>query len=80
MTPFLSDVEVAEMCSPLLQAGAQKRYLRRLGMRFEIKPNGRPLVSRSGLQGRLDGFATPGAPAGPNAEAFKALFNKRKGV
>ena len=82
MTPFLSDFEVADMCSPLLQPGAQKRYLSRLGLRFEVKPNGRPLVSRAGVQGLLDGF--PVAPEaaqrrGPDAEALTALFNKRKG-
>ena len=71
------------MCSPLRQPGAQKRYLKRLGLRFEVKPNGRPLVSRSGVQGLLDGFTAPmpgTSAAAPNVDALKSLFNKRKGI
>ena len=82
MTPFLSDYEVADMCSPLRQSGAQKRYLKRLGVRFAVKPNGRPLVSRSGVQGLLDGFAAPVpgvGPRGPDAAALKALIQKKRG-
>ena len=81
MTPFLSDAEVADMCSPLLQPGAQKRHLRRLGLPFALKPNGRPLVSRERVHGLLDGRPSRGAgsaSAGPDVEALKAMFNKRK--
>lgn len=83
MTPFLSDLEVADMCSPLRQAGAQKRYLQRLGLRFETKPNGRPLVSRAGVAGLLSGFAAP-LPGvgwrGPDAAAFRALIQRKRGA
>lgn len=82
MSPFLSDSEVAEMCSPLRQPGAQKRYLKKLGLRFETKPNGRPLVSRVRVHGLLDGsvgtVAEPGSRA-PNSDVFKAMILKKRG-
>ena len=83
MTPFLSDAEVAEMCFPLKQPGAQKRHLNKLGLSFHEKPNGRPLVSRTGVQKLLDGFAAPTPGVGsraPDAEAFRALINKKRGM
>lgn len=34
------------ICEPLKQPAAQIRYLRRLGLRVDRKPNGKPLVNR----------------------------------
>jgi hypothetical protein len=48
--PYLTDDEVANMCAPLEQSGAQLRYLRGLGLHVERKPNGRPLLMRSELE------------------------------
>jgi len=53
--PWLSDDEVAELCKPLEQPAAQLRYLKRLGLHVERKPNGRPLLMRSELERVLGG-------------------------
>jgi hypothetical protein len=44
--PFLSDAEIFMLCEPLEQPAAQVRYLKRLGLVVNRKPNGRPLVAR----------------------------------
>lgn len=49
---FYSDAEVDDMTAGLEQNAAKIRYLRRLGLRVDQKPNGRPLAWRP-------------APAGP---------------
>jgi len=54
-TPFLSDLEIADFCDPLTQPAAQVRYLRRQGLEVKVKPNGRPLVSRSLVDSILRG-------------------------
>lgn len=45
-TLYLSDAEVDEICDGLAQDAARIRFLRRLGLRVDRKPNGRPLVWR----------------------------------
>ena len=46
--PFLTDSEVAEICSPLVRATAQCKYLANvLKLKVHAKPNGRPLIARS---------------------------------
>lgn len=42
----LTEAEIAMICEPLKQPAAQIRYLRRLGLRVDRKPNGKPLVNR----------------------------------
>lgn len=44
--PYFSDEEVDEMCDGLTQDAAKIRYLRRLGLRVDRKPNGKPLAWR----------------------------------
>jgi hypothetical protein len=44
--PFLSDEEISRLCDPLEQPAAQIRYLKKLGLVVNRKPNGRPLVAR----------------------------------
>jgi hypothetical protein len=56
---YFTDAEVDEMTAGLSQDAAKIRYLRRLGLRVDRKPNGRPLAWRP---------TTP-APAAPNGEA-----------
>ena len=46
-SPYLTDAEIAEICEPLVAPAAQRRYLAKLGMLVQAKPNGRPLVARS---------------------------------
>lgn len=48
--PFLSDAELQALCDGLEQPAAQLRYLKRLGLHVERKPNGRPLLMRSELE------------------------------
>ena len=46
MLPFLSDDEIAEICAPLKVPAYQVKYLQRLGLIVNRKPNGKPLVAR----------------------------------
>lgn len=46
LPPYLTDAEVADMCAGLRQPAAMIRYLRKLGLRVDKKPNGRPLAWR----------------------------------
>jgi hypothetical protein len=56
MTPaHLTDTEIAGICEPLVQPAAQVRFLRRLGLPVERRPNGRPLVSRAAWERRMSG-------------------------
>lgn len=43
---YYSDAEVDEMTEGLTQDAAKIRFLRRLGLRVDRKPNGRPLAWR----------------------------------
>lgn len=59
-SPFLSDEEVDEICSGLTQNAAKIRFLSRMGIRSDRKPNGRPLVLRShfeAMRGRMEALA-----------------------
>lgn len=47
LPPYLTDEEIAGICDPLVMPAAQRRYLARLGLLVQAKPNGRPLVARS---------------------------------
>ena len=46
-TAHLTDAEIDQICSGLVQKAARIRYLRRLGLRVERRPDGSPLVWRS---------------------------------
>lgn len=47
ISPYLSDEQIADICDPLVQPGAQYRHLVKLGLHVARKPSGRPLVARS---------------------------------
>ena len=74
--PYFTDAEVDEMCEGLTQDAAKIRYLRRLGLRVDRKPNGKPLAWKP--------VAT--APAAPptagddgfNIEGLRAWAARRK--
>lgn len=69
--PDLTQDEIAAICAGLSQYAAQCRYLRRMGLRVERRPNGQPLVARAEWERRLVGTqATPTAGAG-NAPKWK---------
>lgn len=42
--PYFTDAEVDDLCAGLEQNAAKVRHLRRLGLRVDRKPNGRPLA------------------------------------
>ena len=47
LTPAaLTDAEIDAICAGLRQGAAMVRYLQRLGVPVQRKPNGRPLVRR----------------------------------
>lgn len=43
---YFTDAEVDELCDGLEQNAAKVRYLQRLGLKVDRKPNGRPLAWR----------------------------------
>lgn len=45
-TPWYSDEEIDDLCAGLSQSAAKVRHLRRLGLKVDRKPNGRPLAWR----------------------------------
>ena len=49
----LTDAEINGICGGLKQNAAKVRYLQRLGLHVERRPNGRPLVARSEWERRL---------------------------
>ena len=80
--PFLSDEEVSELCAPLRMPGAQCRYLRKLGLMVQTKPNGRALVARSEFERVLGAarFAPTqnDARQGPNVAALRNFMEGRR--
>ena len=76
--PFLSDDEITQICEPLVAPAAQRRYLERLGLIVNRKPNGKPLVARGEFERVLVGRATePAQNAGggePNRAALLAVI------
>jgi hypothetical protein len=78
MTPFLRDDELLEMCKPLTQPAAMCRFLERLGIPFERRPNGWPLASRDAIAGRLAGHQDAIKRSGPDTAALLARLGKRR--
>lgn len=84
MTPWLSDVEIDDLCDGLRSNAAKVRYLRSQGLNVTQKPNGRPLIFRAHAETVLSGLQTV-AQAAPNVErvqpnraAMLALFGKSR--
>ncbi len=59
---YLTQAEIDGICEPLVAPAAQIRYLRRLGMKVEAKPNRRALVARAEFE-RVMGGETVAVPA-----------------
>ncbi|MDT7836625.1 hypothetical protein [Aquabacterium sp. OR-4] len=82
--PWLTDDELNELCAPLVAPAARIRYLKRLGLHVERKPNGRPLLMRSELErvlgaGRMQPTPQPAAPAAePDMAALLQVLSRRK--
>jgi hypothetical protein len=82
--PFLSDDEIAQICEPLIAPSAQRRYLERLGLIVNRKPNGKPLVARGEFERVLVGRApeaaqNAGAGQGDTAALFRLFQGGKRG-
>jgi hypothetical protein len=69
MTPALTPEEIYDIARPLTQPAAQLRYLRRIGIRAERRPDGSPLVLRAWLS----------APSEKGVRSRPTLASDRKG-
>lgn len=81
MSPYLTDAEIAEICEPLINGAAQRRYLERLGLIVKAKPNGRPLVARGEFERVLIGRQPEPAQNGggqPNRAALMQVLQGGK--
>lgn len=68
--PILTQPEIDAICEPLRQGHAQVRFLRRLGVPVEVKPNGKPLVRRADWERRSVGSTIQSGPSnGPRWRA-----------
>ena len=82
-TPWLSDDEVRELCEPLVQPAAQRRFLAdQLRLHVRSKKNGRPLVARSELErvmgaARFGGSSTTSPQTGVDIAALRKHLNQR---
>lgn len=78
-TPYLSDVELLDVCKPLTQPAAMIRYLKDQGFHVKRRPNGWPLVSRANFDSVMMGHAQAAQndgeqTAGPNVQALLDRF------
>jgi hypothetical protein len=80
--PFLSDAEVAEICAPLKVPAYQVKFLQRLGLIVNRKPNGKPLVARGEIErvlvGRVAEPAQNVSSRGPDRAALLAVIQGGK--
>lgn len=80
MTPYLTEVEIAAICEPLIAPSAQIRYFKKLGMLVNRKPNGKALVARSEFKRVLVGNKPDLANSakGLNTAALLHLFQGKR--
>lgn len=81
MTPWLSDLEIDDLCQGVRTNAARVRHLQRMGLHVNRKPNGRPLVMRAHAEAVLAGLAQMQAHAAnkdqrpqPNREGLVLAF------
>ena len=83
-SPWLSDDEVRELCEPLVQPAAMRRFLaEQLRLHVRSKKNGRPLVTRSELERvlgatRFGPDATPSQSSGVDIQSLRKHLAERK--
>ncbi|MBA3599091.1 MAG: DUF4224 domain-containing protein [Methylibium sp.] len=63
MRPDLTDEEIDAICAGLKQNAAKVRFLQRLGLKVERRPNGHPLVNRAHYNA-VTGVASPDETGG----------------
>lgn len=81
--PYLTDAEVADICAPLVNPAAQIRYLTKLGLLVQVKPNRRPLVARGEFERVMVGRQpeqkhNAASTSEPNRGALVQLFQGGK--
>lgn len=72
---WLTDAEVDDLCAGLRLSKAKVRYLQRMGLTVNEKPNGRPLIVRSHAEAVLSG-APPLAANDSSDSPKKRLPNR----
>jgi hypothetical protein len=80
---LLSNEELAQICAPLRQRGAQRRFLQSRGVNFWTSADGTPVVRRSDWYACLTGSVPVGPSIAPPTEepdhdAFIASFAGRR--
>jgi hypothetical protein len=80
--PYLTDIEINDICAPLRRSTAQCRFLTGLGLLVRKKPNGRPLVARNEFERAMINKPLSD-PANdphnePNQEAYMRLIKRGK--
>jgi hypothetical protein len=78
LPPFLTDAEIAEICTPLIAPSTQIRYLARLGLIVNRKPNGKPLVARGEFERGSRSIAPVAIGTEPDLAGLHAWAAKRK--
>ena len=83
--PYLSDDEIAGLCDGLVAPIAQLRYLKRMGLLVQRKPNGKVLLMRSELErvlgaDRFGAQAQNQATAQPNRAALMQVIGGKRGA
>lgn len=83
MNDFLhmSEAEINDICKPLVLPAAQCRYLRRLGLHVEQKPNGHALVAKSEFERVLGAsrLTDAGQQVSADVAALRARWRNKNG-
>ncbi len=78
MAPWLSEDEINDLCSPLIQHAAQIRFISKLGILVRKKPNGAPLVMRNHFDEAMSpkGKARKPIKTQPNKAALSLAYSR----
>lgn len=68
---YVTDEELAFICSPLVQPSARQNFLNGLGMKTARRPNGQVLLARSEFERVL---GVPSAPQPPRKKKANLSF------
>ena len=78
--PFLTDIEVREIVSPLKQPAAIVRWFENRGFVMKVKPNGLPLIGRHHFEEVMSGGRSPNVEKhpsdGPDVKSLLDRFGK----
>jgi hypothetical protein len=82
--PYLTDQEIAEITAPLIQGAARCRFLNRIGVKVQRRPDGQPLVGRAEFEAFMQARDSAIAPthrteAGPDWPALQDRVRYARG-